>query len=164
MDLDRLDDDGGPPLVELSASTRDALDTAHQRDIAARDAALARDRAAQAAARERELAAFLAEPDPLPDEEPVASPPPEPDARAAPGRSVRGRRPGPGTSQRARVARQRAAAARDATRSWHGVEAPATPDAKAARWTAIQERDRRRDAAEQRRMLRERNRDTGTED
>lgn len=155
MDLDRLDDDGGPPLVELSPAARAALDDAHRRDIAARDAAAERERAAQAAARERELAAFLAEPEPLPDE--IEEPPAD------------GAGPGPkkaavGGSRRARVARQRSAAARDAARSWHGVEPPATPDAKAARWTAIQERDRRRDAAEQRRLLRERARETTRSD
>ncbi|WP_130288901.1 hypothetical protein [Pseudonocardia sediminis] len=152
VDLDRLDDDGGPPLVELTPAARAALDDAHRRDIAARDAALERRQEAEAAARERELAAFLAEPDPLPDDE---LPPPAEEQAPAP----RGKKPGPTTSQRARVARQRSAAARDATRSWHGVEPPATPTAKADRWSAIQDRDRRRDAAEQRRLLRQRDRD-----
>ncbi|MBW0104905.1 hypothetical protein [Pseudonocardia sp. KRD291] len=155
VDLDRLDDDGGPPLVELSPAARAALDDAHRRDIAARDAAAERERAAQAAARERELAAFLAEPDPVPD---------EPEMASADGTGPESKKTAVGSSRRARVARQRTAAARDATRSWYGVEPPATPDAKAARWSAIQERDRRRDAAEQRRLLRERSRESGRSD
>ncbi len=158
VDLDRLDDDGGPPLVELTPAARAALDDAHRRDAAARDAAAERRRAAQAAARERELAAFLAEPDPLPEDGPPAAEPAAGEPAAGPGTAP------VGSSRRARVARQRAAAARDATRSWYGVEPPATPDAKAARWSAIQERDRRRDAAEQRRLLRERARESGRSD
>ncbi|MDN5914241.1 MAG: hypothetical protein L0I76_03890 [Pseudonocardia sp.] len=157
MDLDRLDDDGGPPLVELTPAARAALDDAHRRDVAARDAAAERERAAQAAARERELAAFLAEPDPLPDE---VEEPSTDDAGTGP----EAKKTAVGSSRRARVARQRSAAARDATRSWHGIDPPATPDAKAARWTAIQERDRRRDAAEQRRLLRERSRESDRSD
>ena len=152
MDLDRLDDDGGPPLVELSSATQAAIEDAHRRELSARAAAQEREAQARAAARERELAAFLAEPEPIPEPEP--EPEPETPAKKAP----------VGGSRRARVARQRSAAARDAVRSWHGVEPPATPDAKAARWTAIQERDRRRDAAEQRRLLRERERETSRSD
>lgn len=150
MDLDRLDDDGGPPLVELSSATQAAIEDAHRRELSARAAAQEREARARAAARERELAAFLTEPEPLPEPEPEQEAP----AKKAP----------VGGSRRARVARQRSAAARDAVRSWHGVEAPATPDAKAARWTAIQERDRRRDAAEQRRLLREREREANRSD
>lgn len=150
MDLDRLDDDGGPPLVELSSATQAAIEDAHRRELSARAAAQEREARARAAARERELAAFLTEPEPLPEPDPEQEAP----AKKAP----------VGGSRRARVARQRSAAARDAMRSWHGVEPPATPDAKAARWTAIQERDRRRDAAEQRRLLRERERETNRSD